>query len=436
MSVILLKLALAAASAILGAAALRTRLVELPERQFLLGALALQLTPAVGTFVALYIVAHQEPTSDVPGFYLPAARAALGGQMPFRDFTLSYAPLFAYVGAALVSVWNSGEVFALFAIGLNAAALVWWHLAARAQFERSVVRHCTILYATSGHVLLQSLLGTSQAWVAAGLAASAMLMARDRETSSGLAQALAACSTKILAHLFWPVLWVCAHHRLRWIAAAVLPTIALYAVFLFRGAGPSLLYPLRHEGQLISSGNIPYLLNLVLGPTGPYERLIYDAAALAALGSTTLWLYLKGQMLPPPKRRTLLLAALALTGLVFMLFSKKSYTGYMIFVMYPAVLMLVVGVADWRVRVGFLLVFNALLVTEPSLWFYLKANGKTLRTWLLTGNAMAASGFAVLDLALLACYVYLAWLSARDVSAPGRISLNNSSQSATACSLV
>jgi hypothetical protein len=369
---------------------------------------------------------------------MPASRATLAGQVPFRDFALSYAPLFGYVGAALVFVWNSGKAFALFAILLNAFALVWWHRAAATHFERSAARNCTVLYATSGHVLVQALLGTNQAWISAGLAASAMLIARERSMSSGLVQAIAACATKVLAHLFWPVMWICAPRRFRWMLAAALPTAALYAAFVAIGAGPGLLYPLRYEGELISPGNLPYLLNLVVGSAGSYERLIYDCLALVALGATTVWLYMKAQMMSPASRRRLLLAGLALTGTIFMLFSKKSFTGYVIFVMYPVLLMLVIGLADWRARVGFLLAFNVWLVAEPSLWFYFKANGLTLRNWLQTGNVAAALGFAAFDATLLAFYVYLAWLSVRAVrtTVAGAISSRNSSQSATACALV
>jgi hypothetical protein len=438
MAIILLKVALVALCSLLGGWALRTRLVELPERHFLLGVVALQLIPALCTFIALYVIGHQEPTSDVPGFYMPAARATLAGQVPFRDFSLSYAPLFGYFGAALIFVWNSGKVFALFSILLNTVALVWWHRVASAHFERSLARDSTVLYATSGHVLLQALLGTNQAWVSAGLAAGAMLMTSDRSASSGLVQSISACTTKVLAHLFWPVLWICAPRRFRWMMAAVLPTVALYGAFVIAGAGAGLLYPLRFEGELISPGNLPYLLNLIFGSAGSYERHLYDVLTLAALGATTVWLYIKAQTMSPASRRQLLLAGLALTGLIFMLFSKKSFTGYVIFVMYPVVLMLVLGVAEWRTRVAFLLAFNVLLVVEPSLWFYLKANGLTLRSWLQTGNVAAALCFAALDVALLACYWYLAWLSIRAVrtTAAGAISSKNSSQSATACALV
>ena len=438
MAAIVFKVALALVCALLGAWALRTRLMDLPERHFLLGAVALQLLPALGAFAALYVLGHQEPTSDVPGYYMPAARAALAGQLPYRDFVLSYAPLFAYVGAALISIWNSGKVFALFAILLNAVALLWWHRAAQTCFDRCTVRHCTILYATSGHVLSQALLGTNQAWVGAGLAASAMLMARDRSAGSGIVQAIAASATKILTHLFWPILWTCAPRRLHWLAAAALPTAAAYGAFVVAGAGAGVL-PLRAEGEATSPGNLPYLLDLVLASVGSYERVLYDGLALAALGITTVWLYLKARTVSPQSRQNLLLAGLALTGVVFMFFSKKSFTGYVIFVMYPVVLMAVRCAIERRARVlAFLLAFNVLLVAEPSVWFHLKGNGLSLRTWLQTGNTAPILGFMALDCALLTCYVYLAWLSVRGVReiAAGAIRSKNSSQSATACALV
>jgi hypothetical protein len=414
MTAILFKIAIAVATGLLGAWALRSRLLEMEDRRFLLGAVALQLLPALGLFAALYVFGHQEPTSDVPAYYLPAARAALAGQIPFRDFTLSYAPAFAYVGAALVAVWNSGKAFALFAVLLNAVALSWWHAAASAYFERSTARQCTILYATSGHVLVQALLGTNQAWVSAGLAASTMLLARGSPFGSGLAQAATACATKVLAHLFWPILWICSRSRSRWLIGALIPTTLFYGIFLAAGAGAGLLYPLRHEDELISPGNLPYFLDVVLAGTGSLERVIYDVLVLAALAATTVWLYLKARAMSAQSRQTLLLSGLALTGLVFMLFSKKSFTVYLIFVMYPVVLMLVTGLSKGRARVAFLLAFNVLLVAEPSLWFHLDGEHWTLRAWLTTGGGgMPVVGFVFMDVALIACYIYLVWLSVR-----------------------
>jgi hypothetical protein len=168
------------------------------------------------------------------------------------------------------------------------------------------------------------------------------------------------------------------------------------------------------------------------------ERSIDDGLALTALAVTTAWLYLKSRALSPQNRHTLLLTGLALTGLVFMLFSKKSFTGYLLFVMYPIVLALVANTTNPGTRVGFLLIFNILLVAEPTLWFRLQGDNLTLRAWLAKGSGATVVGFVLLDAALVACYVYLGWLSVRGVEriADGAIASRNASQSATACSLV
>src|ERR1700722_2306748 len=151
MSIVILKGMVALTTGLLGVWMTRTRIMELPEGAFLRWAVGLQLIPSLLLFLALYVVGQREPTSDVPAYYLPVARAVLHGQVPFRDFISSYAPLFPYVGAALVSFWDSGKVFTLFAIGLNAVPLLLWHRSARACFGEHTSRYRTVLFASCGH---------------------------------------------------------------------------------------------------------------------------------------------------------------------------------------------------------------------------------------------------------------------------------------------
>ena len=438
MAILLFKVMVALGSGLLGAWVLRTRVLELPEKAFVRWALGLQVLPALALFAALYVLGHQEPTSDVPAYYLPAAHAVLAGQVPFRDFTLSYAPLFPYISAALVLLWDSGKVFALFDIVLNAAALLLWHDIAKRCYDRATARHSTLLYASCGHMLVQALLGANQVWVGVALAASTALLVRDRNSGAGIVQAVAAATTKVLAHLFWPVLWIFAPRRSTWLAAALLPVLGLYGMFVALGSGPGLLYPLLHEQGKMSSGNLPYLLGLVFGGSGPAERLILDGLTLAAFAVAFGWLFSRTRTVSPENRPRLLPAGLALVGLVLMCLSKKSFTGYVVFVMYPLVLMLVAGLPNTRPRVGFLLAFNVLLVGEPSLWFHIDGFNRSLRAWFAGGGGLAAVGFVCVDLALLACYVYLGWLSVRWVQSTveGAIADKNASQSPTACSLV
>lgn len=438
MAVVLFKVLIALVPGLLGAWLLRTRVLELPEKAFVRCALGLQVIPALAFFVALYVIGRQAPTSDVPAYYLPAAHAVLAGQVPARDFTTSYAPLFPYVGAGLVSLWDRGKVFALFDIVVNAAALLLWHAVATRCYDRATARHATLLFASCGHVLVQALLGTNQSWVGAALAASAFGLGLGRELGAGLIQAAAAATTKVLAHVFWPVLWLFAPRRWMWLLGALVPVIGLYGAFVAMGGGRGLLFPLLYEGERTSPGNLPYLLDLVLGGGGAAERFILDGLTLAALGVAFGWLFFNTRTVSPRSRPRWLPAGLALVGLVLMVFSKKSFTGYILFVMYPLVLMLVAGVANVRIRTGFLLAFNVLLVAEPTLWFRLGGYNRSLREWLAGGGGLAAMGFVGIDLVLLACYVYLGWLTVRwvDRNVAGATADKNASQSATACSLV
>jgi hypothetical protein len=437
MILIAFKLLLSLGDGLLGIWVLRNEALEKwAEGPFLWRMTALQVIPAVVLFIGFYLIGHQDVTSDVPGFYVPAAQAVLAGKLPFRDFMLSYAPLFPYVGAALLWIWNSGKIFALFSIVLNAVALILWHRMGRLCMDRQTARQSTVLFATSGHLLLQTLLGTNQIWVGAALAASALAIVANRPVMSGLLQALAAGTTKILVPLFWPVLWICTGDRWRWLAAALLPAVALYAIFA--AAGADVFYPLRFEGELVTSGNLPYLLAPLFSATDASKRALFDAALLAALTITTVWLFVRMRALTPRQRAEVLPAALALTGIVFLLASKKSSTGYAVFVMYPIVAALGIGVRSLRARVGFLLAFNALLATEPSLWFHLRRFKGPLQKWLEAGGGATAAGFILVDLALLACYVCVAWVSVGCIrrTTEGAMTSSNSSQSPTACSLV
>src|ERR1700761_8943880 len=249
-------------------------LTALPEQRFLQLILGLQLIPAIGFFIVVYVILHQDVTSDVPAYYVPAARSVLDGKIPFLDFTSSYAPLFPYIGAALLSVWNSGKSFALFAMLLNVPTLLLWHSVAKAHFDVRTARETSVLFAASGHVMVQALTGSNQAWLAVAIAGSALLSLRGRDFAAGFVQSLALCSVKFLALLFWPVQWMLAPAKSRWVAGAVVLAALVYGGLAVRGA--DLLYPLRREAELTSSANLPYFLELFTG-SGPSGNRLFDA---------------------------------------------------------------------------------------------------------------------------------------------------------------
>jgi hypothetical protein len=411
--IILFKTAVAVAVTCLAFPALRLAAPTRSDAAFISRAVALQMFVALTLYLVIYVIGRQEVPSDVPAFYLPAARQVLAGYVPFRDFPLSYGPLFPYVGAALVRIWDSGKSFCLFAIVMNAIALVAWHRAALHATDPQTARQASILYATNGHLAYQSLLGTNQVWICAGLAMSSWLLFRNRSLQSGFVQVVSAATTKFLALLFWPVLCMCAPVRLRWLMGAFV-LFAVYAAFAF--AGGDILYPFRHEGELLTSGNLPYLLAPLLQTVGLTSPLLLNGAALGILLIANLWFFTRVAQLAAMRRPTLVFAGLALLGSLFMLVSKKSYTGYAVFFMYPATLMLLSGLRRPRTSLYFLFVFNTLLVIEPTLWFRFGGNGRTLLEWIPELGLFPASAFLASEVALLGCYLFLVILSIRRVT--------------------
>jgi hypothetical protein len=101
-----------------------------------------------------------------------------------------------------------------------------------------------------------------------------------------------------------------------------------------------------------------------------------------------------------------------------MLVSKKSFTGYVVFFLYPTLLVLTQGVTDWRARLAFALGFNLLLVVEPSLWFHFGGEGVPLSVWLHRSSATTTSIFIAIDLALVSCYALLAVIAGRCARIP------------------
>jgi hypothetical protein len=417
LSVILFKAVVSILIACAGAWAQRSRaFMQVAEAAFLRRVLALQLLPAMGLFLALYVFGGMEITSDVPGYYLPPAHAVLNGQLPYRDFPLSYAPLFPYMGGALLLVWNSGKVFALFAILVNALTLVMWHRSATPSGP-ATARTTTICYATSGLLLVQTLLGTNQVWVAAALSGSVLLQMGGREVGSGIVQSVCLCITKFLSLLFWPVLFICAGRRMRWGLAAVLLPLFVYGAVAVLGG--NILDPVRREANLITSGNLPYLLDPLLQTEGLRRFPIFDLAAVLVLLSTLGWFFWRAQRLAPAQRRELLFAGLALVGLTFMLVSKKSFTAYTVFFMYPVILVLVRSGPKPLLLQGFLLLFNVVLAVEGNIWFRLGGDNLPLGRWLPNVAPQVATGFVVMDLLLVSSYLYLAYLAVASIRRAG-----------------
>lgn len=405
MIVLLGKVAIAIACAILGAILGASKRVHaMPRQSFDRLAIGLGVASRLAIFVLLFIVLGFDAQSDVPSHYHPQALHALDGKVVYRDFRSSYAPLFPYFVAIATMAWRSAKSIVLFAIVLEALSLPLWLRAARAALDERAARVAMVLYVCGAPLIVNvAVEGQNQVYCSLLFALSFALVASGRPFLSGLAAGASTSLVKILAVIQAPGPFAASGSaRARWaIGAALVPAIAYGGFFL---AGADVMYPVRVESGLHSSGNVPYLLMPLFGRMPK----LYTAVLVLALGAVVGWALIKG--VARDLRGGLYLDALVL--MTFMLVSQKSYTHYLVLGYFPLAAAFAARSPSARELFGFGL-FGLFATLEPSLWFrWLKSGDLRQLAHPAAGVSRAEVGvFLIVELALVASYAWLWWRS-------------------------
>lgn len=402
MTVILGKLAM---GVVLGAATLlalrSSRVAGLPFGSFSRLTLAASLILRLSVFVALYLALGYEVPSDVPTAYYPEAKAALAGELVYRDFFSTYAPLFPYVAAAAVAAWDSAKSLVLLAILLETLGLAIWLRVGGLAFPEGVVRRAGVLFA--GSPLLVStvaMAGQNHVWIGAFLATSVLLALRKHEIAAGVALGLGLLATKFLVIVFVPVVLLLSGRKRRFLGGFAGIVSAAYGTLALAGA--DILAPLtfqRSAGQE-SSGNLPYLL----APLGvsPLSS-VYVLAALLVLGALCIAAWVRRRAL---SRGLLIATGVVLLFSIVLLLSKKSYTTYWASCFFP----LCLWWAEWagaRSRAMAAFVGWEIVATlEPSLFFRWLSNGPLIGV--VTLPPVQAVLYVCIQVAVIGFNVFLA----------------------------
>lgn len=199
-------------------------------------------------------------------FFLPQARAAIAGGVPYRDFASAYGPLFApLLGVCVVLLGNVGP-FLLFLV----ADLGAWRALAAAEGEESeaawayvampLVWYLTVRYAQDEAL---GALFVALAWWA---------VRRDRLALAGLTLGTGLIVTKpLFALLVLPFALALGRRSLTVISTATAPVVVAYGTLLALGA--PIAQPFALEGGSFGVGptlwRVPAVLaRLDLGPSG------------------------------------------------------------------------------------------------------------------------------------------------------------------------
>lgn len=376
-------------------------------RLFLPGVSAWWLISRLGLFITLFVILDFNVPSDVPYYYYQPAKVALQGKIAYRDFSTSYGPIFPYIAAGAVAVWDSPKAIVLLAIVIEGIALLFWQHAATSTMADKDSKIGLLLYLCNPVPILNiAVAGQNQIWVSCLLAASFVLFLSKREFLSGFLIGLSVAAVKVLGLMFVPYWWLMSKTKFRFSCGIIL-ALAL-GFFPFYWVGADMLQPLKLEGSLVSSGNLPYLLSLVgFNLTGQTTGLLLNLLLLAAVGTLSLILYKRARLSGKGEISLLGLAAILLT---FLLLSKKSYTNYLNLAMLPLCCSAAVTLrGKWRHEL--FLVWCCVAALEPSLWhrWLAQANLNNVLHQMAGNGAMDFKPplFVLVELLLLGGYAYL-----------------------------
>ena len=407
MTIVYLKIALAAALTMMTLAIVAQVNCIIIRRKFdAIAPVIVGGTIRLSLFALIFVLLEKPIISDPIYFYYPQAKWAAQGDVWNADFGSSYSPLFPYFGAVLLRIWNDPRVFILFALGIDSVGLWFWHSLLKKTITREDALNISMCYALSAPVIVSALVGQQQVWIGAGLAASIwLLIVKDRPATSAIVQGVTVCVTKMLAILFWPVLFAVSTPRARWLVAALV--IPFLTIAIFAWLGSDLLLGLRYEQQDSTSGNLIYYVSyLVRG--GRQYFLFYDiVTALCLLGvSFFVFVRLRGN---EHCDIGAVLSAISLVLVTLLLVTKKSYANYLSLAYFAVLFVLYKNLPRFWYWCAFAL-FSVAGTVSPSIWFATHGNRKRLQDWLQQSGWSAALPTIIVDWTLILLYALTAYI--------------------------
>jgi Gpi18-like mannosyltransferase len=340
------------------------QLREISKGRFTIVALALLLLSRLGVYVGIYFVLGQSVTADVAGAYYPEGKAILQGAVLYDEVQTSYAPLFPFIMAAIVLLWDSPKAIVLFAIILEAISLPFWIGAGRQLLGDATTRMATMLYVTCPIAVMNvALNGQNQVAISLVMAIALLLIVRRRDYLSGLVFGLSVAAVKLLGFLFAPVLWLLVERRWSWLAGFVVLPVVVYGVCL--AFGLDVLVPVRLQGMHVTAGNLPFFLSIFgLDMQDQTVRVLVTIVVLLGL----IIVFLTAWALNAREAKGNLVHLVTLVLLTFLVLSKKSYTSYLVLCLFALCLSIASRPMGWRALVWFA-VFSIVASIEPTLWF-------------------------------------------------------------------
>lgn len=406
MNIILAKTGISIAALVFTAALLfkreaLTSWLEKKSANSVLGAawVILRLLP----FIAVYIVANMEPTSDVNGFWDEGSKASLG-QVVYRDFWSPYSPLYAYFLGIWLKLWYSPKMIVLTMAVMDGIALLASYHFFRAFKSRGTLLFYGLIYLVLPGSLVLCVIGAQEdVWMWLFVIVAYLLRERTLRVEWYAATlAIGLLMTKAIFVLILVPLFLLEKQKIRFvIPIAIIGIISLG--ILYPLVGLEFMQPLD-EAKTLRAPNIPSVLNPWFYNTiGVGEKFWNWIGLVASVGLACLAAW----RLRNSDFRVMLSKVWVVLYATMMIVQQSAYSNYIFLFLIP----LVFYVIDWKnkTQVTILFVFNLLCVVHPSYWWRLGM------PCYMTPSDTAASTDLLIDYSMQAAIVvmtgYFIWLA-------------------------
>lgn len=316
-------------------------------------------------FIAVYLVANMEPTSDVNGFWDEGSKASLG-QVVYRDFWSPYSPLYAYFLGIWLKLWYSPKMIVLtMAVMDGIALLASYHFFRPFQSRGTFLFRALIYLLLPGSLVLCVIGAQEDVWMWLFVILAYLLRERTlRVEWYAAVLAIGLLMTKAIFVLIMVPLFLLEKQKIRFVIPIAIIGIISLAV-LYPLVGLEFMQPLD-EAKTLRAPNIPSVLNpWFYNSIGVGEKIWNWIGLVASVGLACI----SAWRLRNADFRVMLSKVWVVLYATMMIVQQSAYSNYIFLFLLP----LVFYVIDWKnkTQITILFVFNLLCVVHPSYWWRL-----------------------------------------------------------------
>ncbi|NIJ56092.1 hypothetical protein [Dyadobacter arcticus] len=354
-------------------------------------------------FIAIYLIAGFEPTSDVNGFWDEASKASLG-QVVYRDFWSPYSPLYAYFLGLWLKLWYDPKMIVLtMAVMDGIALLVSYHFFRPFHSQGTFLFKAIIYLLLPGSLVLCVIGAQEDVWM--WLFVILAYWARERTLRVewyAVILAIGLLMTKAIFILIFVPLLILEKEKIRFLIPIALIGIASLAI-LYPTVGLEFMQPLD-EAKTLRAPNIPALLNpWFFNRIGVGEKFWNWIGLAISVGLSCL----ASWRLRNADFRIMLSRVWIVLYATMMIVQQSAYSNYIFLFLLP----LVFDVIDWKNKkqVILIFIFNLLCVIHPSFWWRLG-----MPCYMVLSDTWASSQLLLdysMQLAIVILTGYFIWLS-------------------------